>query len=518
MSPATTIWGISMRIAAPLDLPNGSRLPNRVAKAAMEESLAVQPGQLPGPEIEALYRRWAEGGAGLIITGNVMVDRRALTSPRTIVLDSATPLEPFRRWAAAAGSGGGQVWMQINHPGRQVRADLPGVAWAPSEVAVSLGKHTALFARPRAMDEADIEATVARFATTAGLAEEAGFHGVQIHAAHGYLLSQFLSPLVNRRTDRWGGELENRARLLVEIVKAVRARVSPGFAVGIKINTADFQRGGFDVEDVARVLGLVADLGVDLVELSGGSVESAATMGRTADETTLDREAYFLGLAERLVATSTVPLMLTGGICRSATAERVLDRGFAVAGVATALALHPDLPARWTAGEDVHAPPPRLGWRDQDLASAAILAIVRAHLTHLARGRTGTPRLPARLTFIRDTLTARRAVRAYGTWLASSPAPEPTRAGTPAPETHTGEVALTPEATGTPEAAYGTGLAGDLVPDAAQAGAATPEALAGNAARAARISEAASTPEAVGTPGAPGTPEAAGTPKAVGTA
>ncbi|MFJ3856958.1 NADH:flavin oxidoreductase/NADH oxidase family protein [Streptomyces sp. NPDC090085] len=430
-----------MHLAAPFELPNGSRLPNRVAKAAMEESLAVQPGQLPGPEIEALYRRWADGGAGLIITGNVMVDRRALTSPQTIVLDSATPLEPFRRWAEAAGSAGGQVWMQINHPGRQIRADLPGVAWAPSEVPVRLGRHTGAFARPRAMDGADIAATVARFATTAHLAERAGFHGVQIHAAHGYLLSQFLSPLVNRRTDRWGGSPENRARLLVEIVRAVRARVSPGFAVGIKINTADFQRGGFAVEDVSRVLELVQGLGVDLVELSGGTVESAATMGRTADETTLDREAYFLSLAERLVATSSVPLMLTGGICSRATAERVLARGFAMAGVATALALRPDLAARWTAGEDLDVPPPRLGWKDQDLASAAVLAVVRAHMSRIARGRAGRPRTPTRLIFVQDVRRARAAVRAYGAWLAAHPAPD---AGDPAPDALAGDPAGMP--------------------------------------------------------------------------
>ncbi|MFI5831902.1 NADH:flavin oxidoreductase/NADH oxidase family protein [Streptomyces sp. NPDC051578] len=413
-----------MHLFAPLELPNGSWLPNRVAKAAMEESLARQPGQLPGPEIEELYRRWARGGSGLVITGNVMVDRRALTSPRTIVLDAGTPLEPFRRWASAAGSAGGHVWMQINHPGRQVRSDLPGVAWAPSEIGISLGKHTSAFARPTAMDETDIAATIARFATTAALAEEAGFHGVQIHAAHGYLLSQFLSPLVNRRSDRWGGSLENRSRLLMEIVKAVRAQVSESFAVGVKINTADFQRGGFDTDEVARVLGFLDGLGVDLVELSGGSVESAATMGRTADETLLDREAYFLSLAERLVEAASVPLMLTGGICRRTTAERVLERGFAMAGVATALALCPDLPARWRAGEDAHVPPPRLGWKDQDLASAAVLAIVRAHMSRAVRGGGLRPRLPSSFVLALDTLRNRGSVRAYGAWLAENPAPD----------------------------------------------------------------------------------------------
>lgn len=417
-----------MNLFAPLDLPNGTRLPNRVGKSAMEESLACQPGQLPGREIEQLYRRWAHGGSGLIITGNVMVDRRALTSPRTIVLDAGTPLAPFRRWAAAAGSGGGQVWMQINHPGRQVRSDMPGVAWAPSDIGVSLGRHTSAFARPIAMTEADIRATIARFTTTAALAEEAGFHGVQVHAAHGYLLSTFLSPLVNHRTDLWGGGVENRARLLIEIVKSIRGRVSPGFAVGIKINTADFQRGGLDTGDVERILALLEGLGVDLVELSGGSVESAATMGRTADATRLDRDAYFLSLAGQLVASASMPLMLTGGICRRATAEQVLERGFSVAGVARGLALRPDLPARWQAGEDVRVAPPRLGWKDQDLASAAVLAVFRARLGRLARERAPRRRDLARLTFALDALRSRGSVKAYGRWLAANPAPEPTPA------------------------------------------------------------------------------------------
>ncbi|MFE4634940.1 NADH:flavin oxidoreductase/NADH oxidase family protein [Streptomyces sp. NPDC056773] len=415
-----------MHLSAPLVLRNGNRIANRIAKAAMEESLARQPGQLPGPEIEELYRSWARGGSGLLITGNVMIDRRALTSPGTIVLDAETDLAPFRRWAAAVDSEGGQVWMQINHPGRQVRSDQPGVAWAPSDIGVSLGKHTSTFARPTAMDEADIRATIGRFATTARLAEDAGFHGVQIHAAHGYLLSQFLSPLVNRRIDQWGGSLENRARLLLEVVRAVRAAVSPDFAVSIKINTADFQRGGFDVDEVEQVLSFLKDLDVDLVELSGGSIESAATMGRTADDRKLDREAYFLAIAERLVASAPMPLMLTGGIGRRSSAEKVLTSGFAMVGLATALALRPDLPARWQEGDDIEVAPPRLNWRDRDIACAGVLAVVRAHMSRIARGRPPRARTSARLALIIDTLRNRGMTRAYGQWLAQNPAPEST--------------------------------------------------------------------------------------------
>ena len=190
----------------PLALPNGATIPNRLAKAAIEENMA-EAGQLPGAAIHRLYERWAEGGAGLIITGNVMVDHRALSGPATLVLEADTPLEPFQRWAQAARRHGAQAWMQINHPGSQVMANMGGQAWAPSAIALDLGRHSKLFAQPVAMTETDIAGVVARFAATAQAAERAGFTGVQIHAAHGYLISQFLSPLSNRRTDAWGGTL-----------------------------------------------------------------------------------------------------------------------------------------------------------------------------------------------------------------------------------------------------------------------------------------------------------------------
>src|ERR1700742_2624540 len=218
----------SLPLATPLSLPNGAVIPNRIAKAAMEENMA-DAGQLPGPALRALYAAWARGGAGLILTGNVMIDGRAMTGRGGVVLERDTPRASFAAWASAARAHGAQVWMQINHPGRQVFAAMKGEAWAPSAVALDLGKHSGLFAQPREMTKAEIAEVVTRFSDTALAAEEAGFTGVQIHAAHGYLISQFLSPLTNRRTDAWGGSLANRARLLLDIVRAVRARVSPGF-------------------------------------------------------------------------------------------------------------------------------------------------------------------------------------------------------------------------------------------------------------------------------------------------
>lgn len=207
-----------MSLFSPLALPSGAILHNRIAKAAMEENMA-DADHAPSTALLQLYQRWADGGAGLIITGNVMVDGRAMTGPGGVVLEDDRHLERFGAWAQTARARGAQIWMQLNHPGRQMPAALGQPALAPSAVAMDLGALSKQFAIPRTMTEADIEAVIARFVRSAGLAERAGFSGVQIHAAHGYLLSQFLSPLTNRRDDRWGGSLHNRARLLLDIVQ-----------------------------------------------------------------------------------------------------------------------------------------------------------------------------------------------------------------------------------------------------------------------------------------------------------
>lgn len=197
------------------------------------------------------------------------------------------------------------------------------------------------------MSEADIAEVKARFINTALLAQRLGFDGVQIHAAHGYLLSQFLSPLTNQRSDRWGGSLENRARLLLEIVQGIREQVGERFSLSVKLNSADFQRGGFSTEDARAVVDMLNPLGVDLVELSGGSYEAPAMHGQARDGRTTAREAYFLTFAEEIVSAAHMPVMVTGGIRRYPVVEQVLGSGVAVVGMATALAIAPDLPARW---------------------------------------------------------------------------------------------------------------------------------------------------------------------------
>jgi 2,4-dienoyl-CoA reductase-like NADH-dependent reductase (Old Yellow Enzyme family) len=416
-----------MNLFTPLRLPNGATLPNRLAKAAMEENMAEE-GQLPGAALNRLYEAWAAGGTGLIITGNVMVDGRAMTGPGGVVLQRDTRLEPFRAWAGSVTRHGAQVWMQINHPGRQVPAALGETTWAPSSVALDLGKHSKMFAMPKAMSEAEIQETIERFADTAHAAEQAGFNGVEIHAAHGYLLSQFLSPLTNQRKDQWGGSIANRARLLIEVVRAVRRRVSAGFCVAVKLNSADFQRGGFSEGDAREVVLALNEEAVDLVELSGGSYESPAMQGRTADGRTLAREAYFLEFAKELAAIARMPLMTTGGIRRKAVAEQVVTSGVGVVGIATALAQVPDLPARWRAGEDVAPEPQSVNWKDKGLVSLTTMALVKRHLRALGAGRPhargdGGPReqrYSPVFSLIADQLNARSLTRRYRRWRAEA--------------------------------------------------------------------------------------------------
>jgi len=399
-------------VMSSLTLPNGQTLKNRFAKAAMEESLG-NAELLPDDQLVQLYRTWGQGGTGLLLTGNVMVDHMAMTGPGGVVLEADTPLEPFRRWAAAAHVGGAKIWMQINHPGRQVFAALGGKALSASDIAVDLGKHSKMFARPRAMSEDEIEDVIARFVATARQAEKAGFDGVQIHAAHGYLLSQFLSPLTNQRKDQWGGSVSNRARLLLEIVRQVRAAVAADFAVAVKINSADFQRGGFDLDDAYKVVQMLNPLGVDVIEISGGNYEAPAMQGRTADGRTLAREAYFLEFAEQIARVSEVPVMSTGGVTRLATAQAVVDAGVALVGMGTALAICPDLVNRWQQQPQYRPDIQQINWKDKAIASVAAMALVRRHIRRWAQGASQPTRLSPLVSLLLDQMKMKGKVRRY---------------------------------------------------------------------------------------------------------
>ncbi len=337
-------------LAAPLELPCGSALPNRLMKSAMSEILGT-PAHAPSDGLATLYGRWARGGIGLSVTGNVMVDRRALGEPANVVVEDDRDLAALSAWAAAGKSAGGHIWMQLNHPGKQSPRYLSREPVAPSAVPLGGGLERA-FRTPRALTEAEIEELVERFGRTAGVARRAGFDGVQIHGAHGYLVSQFLSPHHNRREDRWGGTPERRAAFVMAVYGSIRAAVGQAFPVSIKINSADFQQGGFSEEESADVVAALAEAGIDHVEISGGNYEAPAMTGARQRESTRRREAYFLSFAETLRGRVAVPLAVTGGF-RSAAGmrEAVASGAVDMVGLARPLAIDPDLPRKVLAGE-----------------------------------------------------------------------------------------------------------------------------------------------------------------------
>jgi 2,4-dienoyl-CoA reductase-like NADH-dependent reductase (Old Yellow Enzyme family) len=352
----------SPTIADSLVLPCGAVLPNRLAKAAMTEGLADPQGRAT-PELARLYGLWADGGCGLLITGNVQIDRDHLERPGNVIIQGpqdAAALSGLRAMASAGCQAGGHIWMQISHAGRQTQVTVNPHPKAPSAVPVGLpGKQ---FGMPVALTEAEILELVERFGVAAEVAKDTGYTGVQIHAAHGYLLSQFLSPRANLRTDQWGGGLENRARMLLAVVARVRAGVGLEFPIGVKLNSADFQKGGFAFEDSVIVAGWLQAAGVDLLEISGGSYEQPAMMdiqGMEAPDappqkaSTAAREAYFVDFAKTMRASLTMPLMVTGGFRSRRAMNSALETGGAdVIGLGRPLCVDTAGPAKLLAGAD----------------------------------------------------------------------------------------------------------------------------------------------------------------------
>ena len=296
----------------------------------------------PGSRLLNLYKIWGEGEIGLIITGNIMVDKNELGEPDNVVLEDDTHIADFQAWTKAAKAHGSQIWAQINHPGRQAPAAISKTTFAPSPVQLKMGAMG--FRIPQALSENEIKDIVQRFANTAALCKLSGFDGVQIHGAHGYLVSQFLSPIANQRPDQWGGSIENRMRFVLEIVKAIRNKVGAQFPIGIKINSADFQTGGFSEEDSVIVVKALEQSGIDMVEISGGTYEAASMTGKDVKESTRAREAYFLPFAEKIRNSVNLPLLLTGGFRSSQAMNSALDSGAVdLIGIARPLAMEPHL-------------------------------------------------------------------------------------------------------------------------------------------------------------------------------
>jgi 2,4-dienoyl-CoA reductase-like NADH-dependent reductase (Old Yellow Enzyme family) len=401
-----------------LRLPNGITLSNRLAQSAMTEHLATGDGAPSWQLIEA-YRRFAVSGAALIISGNVMVNGWSLEAPRNVVIEDERHMPQLRRWAATTSGTDARLILQLSLSGRQTQRGL-ALAGRRQDVAtasaVPLTIGGPLFKPPRALTDPEIRQIIAQFASAARIAAEAGFAGVQIHAAHGYLLSQFLSPLVNQRTDQWGGSVQNRMRMLIEVLRAVKSLTPEAFLLTVKMNVSDFQSGGFDADDALIVAQALENEGVHLIEFSGGTYESSAMIdGGPARDQSGAPEPYFLAYAQRFARELTVPVMLSGGFrSRTAMIDAVESGAADVIGLARPIAVEPDFPRRildGSTGVSV-AKPQKVGNKNiDDLLSGAW------YQEQIARLGRGKPTLPSRkpvvalaimlATMLRDRLIVR---------------------------------------------------------------------------------------------------------------
>ncbi len=315
-------------ISTEITLPCGAIIKNRLVKSAMTERISNKRFE-PTQGHQLLYQNWSDTGAGLLITGNVVVDRKHLESAGNVCFDDEKKLSKIQPWAHAAKSNGNHVWVQISHSGRQANKFSTTRPLAPSSIQL---KKMGLFGKPKAMTETQIQDVIQAFVRAAKISKRAGFTGVQIHAAHGYLLSQFLSPSTNVRTDQWGGSIENRSRLLISILREVRKEVGDDFPISVKLNSADFQRGGFTEEESLEVVKMLDKEKIDLLEISGGTYEKLAFFlmneeGAEIRESTKKREAYFIDFARKVRTVSNLPLMITGGFRSYDFCNEVLENG-----------------------------------------------------------------------------------------------------------------------------------------------------------------------------------------------
>ncbi len=326
-----------------LVLPNGTVLANRIAKSAMSENLSNRKNE-PTDTLIKVYEEWAKSGAGLIITGNIMVRSDALGEPRNVIVENRDNLDLLKEWAASFKNTDAQLWGQINHPGRQAMEQINATLKAPSAVPLKMGgRKNASTKIPEALTEEEILEIIESFGTTAEILKEAGFSGVQIHGAHGYLVSQFLSPYTNIREDQWGGSLENRARFVVEVYRKIREKVGKDFPIGIKLNSADFQKGGFSEEESMEIVKILSKEGIDLIEISGGTYEAPAMMGKRK-ASTVKREAYFMDYIEKARKITKTPLMLTGGFRTPSVMNNAIASGKVdVVGLGRPFAIYPNV-------------------------------------------------------------------------------------------------------------------------------------------------------------------------------
>ncbi|KAH8597181.1 NADH:flavin oxidoreductase/NADH oxidase-like protein [Bisporella sp. PMI_857] len=336
-----------MLVSEELVLPCGLALSNRLCKVALAEQMS--PSHNPGEEFPKAYGEWADGGWGLVITGNVLVSLTFMGTPKDVALP-ASPSDQAKQawkvWADTCQAKGTATIVQLNHPGRQspLGAGKKSI-WtknvAPSAVKLNFGPNlieraiaTIAFGTPRSLTGEEIEEIIEMFVNGAKMAEEAGFKGIQIHAAHGYLLAQFMSPKTNLRTDEFGGTAVKRVEIVLRIMKGIRGATKKGFCVGIKLNSVDVS-GPDLLEDTLEQIGLIIENGIDFIEISGGTYEEPLMMqvkntdipaSAKPSQRTIERESFFIQFAETVRQRfPSVILMVTGGFRTRVGMERALQ-------------------------------------------------------------------------------------------------------------------------------------------------------------------------------------------------
>ena len=336
-----------------LTRPCGAQIKNRICKAAMTERIAFADNYTNQRHLN-LYKKWAEGDIGILLTGNVQVDKNHLEGPANVCIEEDTYAEQLpllRKWAEEGTKDNTHLWMQISHAGRQTPGEINSSPKAPSSVQLKIPGRN--YGVPSALSTEEINEIIKKFTFVAKIARETGFTGIQIHSAHGYLLSEFLSPDINLREDEWGGTVENRSRIHVEIIKSIRREVGEDFPISVKMNSADFQKGGFSPDDSIQVAKIIEAAGVDNIEISGGTYEQPRLLGldnvsinpdrsEVRKESTIAREAYFLEYAEKIKKNIQIPLMVTGGFRTREGMESAVKSGACeIVGVGRPLCANP---------------------------------------------------------------------------------------------------------------------------------------------------------------------------------
>lgn len=371
-------------ITKELKLPNGVTIRNRIVKSAMSEALADENNNPSQAHVD-LFAKWGQGGAGILITGNTPVDRLHLEHAGNFVLDQNSDLGKVSALVKAGQAGGAKMLAQLSHAGRQTPERVNPNPTSISEVRLALPG----YGQPQSLTEAEIPAVIEKYVTSAKVAQDVGFDGVQIHAAHGYLLSSALSPRINTRTDRWGGpKLQNRARLLLAVVSAVRAAVAPRFIVAVKLNSSDFQKGGFDHADSVKVAAMLEQEGIDFIEISGGNFEepTAYAHAKKQDSTKL-REAYFLEYAAEINAALHIPLMVTGGFRTANVMNQAIDSGKTdLIGIGRPFITDPAFAAKLLSGDLERAPTIEEGFPPaEELPRGAVLGWFCTQIARLGK-------------------------------------------------------------------------------------------------------------------------------------